>query len=31
MGTEACCLRDPTFTGAHAAETFTGDLAARQP
>ena len=28
MGTEACWLRDPTFTGAHAPEPFTGDLGA---
>ena len=28
MGTEACWLRDPTFTGAHAPEPFTGDLRA---
>jgi|RhiMethySRZTD1v2_1073278.scaffolds.fasta_scaffold01574_7 catechol 2,3-dioxygenase-like lactoylglutathione lyase family enzyme len=26
MGTEACWLRDPTFTGAHAPERFTGSL-----
>ena len=28
MGTEACWLHDPTFTGAHAPEPFTGDLRA---
>ena len=28
MGTEACSVRDPTFTGAHAPEVFSGDLGA---
>lgn len=31
MGTEACWLRDPTFTGAHAPEVFTGDLLSLVP
>ena len=31
MGTEACWLRDPTFTGAHAPEPFTGDLLSLVP
>jgi len=26
MGCEACWLDDPTFTGAHAPEPFTGSL-----